>query len=142
MAYKITRKPRIKEDLELCNPDGSTALTIPVDIDVDVMGGRIRKAYGSLAEAQKKITADSSDLEAYGGAVVTLFACIFGEDGTAKMLTFYQENYTEMLLDVFPFIQNVILPRVAEVSQQRKKEILQNTRAVQMLGYKKRSFFS
>lgn len=127
MAYKIQRKNRIKEELQLCHADGSVALSIDVDLNVDDMAGRLAKAQDTLAQAQNTARDNPTSeeaLEAYGNAIGSLFTVLFGEDNTVKILEFYEGNYSEMLLDVFPFINDVIMPAIREASASRKDQLL------------------
>ena len=140
--YKITRKNRIREQLQLCNADGSVALDVPVDLNVDEMQGRALKAMQELSRCQAEIRRDPKSeaaLEAFGNAVITLFTVIFGEDGAKQIIAFYEDNYTEMLIDVFPFITGEILPKIAAASEARKEQLMQTARAAKQM--KKRGVF-
>ena len=125
--YTITRKNRIKEQLQLCHADGTVALAIDVDLNVDQIAGRLNKAYEVLGMTQNALQENVSDqqaLDAYGKAVIAVFDVIFGEENSKKILEFYENNYTEMLLDIFPFINNEIMPKIREASEERKKQLL------------------
>ncbi len=127
MAYVITRKNRIKEELQLCHADGSVALTVNVDLNIDEIGARVFKAYESLGAAQNALErepASDAAMESYGNAVITVFNVIFGEQDAQKILAFYDGNYTEMLVDVFPFINDGIIPKIREASEARKAQLL------------------
>ena len=127
MAYQITRKKRVKEALELCNEDGLVALRLDVDIDIDAMGARIAETRDTLRIAQELIEREPDNekaQEAFGMSVIALFAVVFGKDGADNILAFYDGNYGEMLIDVFPFINDVVMPSVDEASAARKQQIL------------------
>ena len=127
MAYTITRKNRLKEELQLCHADGSLALTATVDINIDEIGQRISKAYEMLGMAQNELEKAPTSVEAmtaYGDAVIAVFTVIFGEEDTDAILRFYENNYSEMLLDIFPFINDEILPKVRDASEARKNQLL------------------
>lgn len=133
MAYQITRKNRIREELQLCHENGEIAAKIPVDINIDAMGARINKAYENLGSAQYELNKNPNGpgaVEAVGKAIISLFTVIFGEDGTKTIVEFYEGNYSEMLLDLFPFINNVILPKVKAASEQRKAQLVAAAKAV------------
>lgn len=134
--YKIQRKNRIREELQLCNEDGSVELNIPVDINVDEIQGRALKAMQELSRCQAEIRRDpKSDaaIEAFGNAVIALFVVIFGEEGAKQILAFYENSYSEMLVDVFPFITGEILPKIAAASEARKDQMLQTARAAKKM---------
>lgn len=130
--YTITRKNRIKEQLQLCHADGTVALTVDVDLNVDEISARVNKAYETLGQAQNTLQKSPNSpeaLEAYGNAVLAVFNILFGEKDAAALLEFYEGNYTEMLLDVFPFINNEIMPKIREASADRKAQLLAATKA-------------
>lgn len=131
--YQITRKNRIKEQLQLCNADGSVACELEVDINVDEITNRVAKAYDTLGMAQLELQKDPSDpkfMEAYGKAVIALLDIIFGESGRIELLNFYENNYTEMLLDIFPFVNGEIMPKIREASAARRQQLIDAARAV------------
>lgn len=130
--YQITRKNRIKETLQLCHANGDVAEEINVDLNVDVIAGRMNKAYEALGMAQNALEADSASpvmLEQYGKAVMAVLEVVFGEDGCKRIVAFYENNYTEMLLDLFPFINNEIMPKIREASDQRKQQLIDAAKA-------------
>ena len=130
--YTITRKNRIKEQLQLCHADGTVALTADVDLNVDQIAGRVNKAYEVLGAAQtalQKNARSDEALEAYGKAVLAVFDVIFGEDGTKKLISFYDGNFNEMLLDVFPFINDEIMPKIRAASADRREQMLAAVKA-------------
>lgn len=129
MAYQIARKAKISETLELYRADGSLAETINVDLDIDLMGGRVNKARENMAIAQLELEKDKRNIDAFGRAVLALFNVIFGEDGTRRIVAFYDGKEGEMLLDLFPFINNVIMPQVEAASAARKQQLLEAAKA-------------
>lgn len=132
MAYQIKRKSRIKERLELCDESGAIVLPIDVEINVDDMAGRITAAQQTLGMAQALVNKEPQSAkaqEAFGAAVIALFAVIFGKDNADKIIAFYDGRYTEMLVDVFPFINDVIMPKIRSASAERKQQLMDAARA-------------
>lgn len=126
MAYQIKRKSKIQETLELVS--GETTLPISVEIDIDRMGAAISNAQDTLVMAQKLIEQEPRSpkaQKAYGASIIALFAVVFGKEDTEKILAFYDGNYEEMLIDVCPFISEVIMPKVKEASEARKAQLLE-----------------
>lgn len=124
--YQIKRKNRIKEQLQLVHENGDIACTLDVDINVDRMTAQISKAYDQLGRAQNELMNDRTSeklIEEYGKAVVLVLTAIFGEDGCKKILDFYEDNYTECLLDILPFVSGEIMPKIREASQARKEQL-------------------
>lgn len=132
MAYKVTRKNKIQETLELCRADGSVAHELEVSLNIDEMGGRINKAYEQLGLAQNNMGDDPTPEKAedFGRAVVTLFEVIFGESGAKTIVEFYENRYVEMLMDLFSFINEVVLPAVREASFNRRQQMLSAVESV------------
>lgn len=121
--YQIQRKSRICEELAVLDKDGNIAHTLQVDINIDDFVGRWNKARADLDNANKMLNEDPSNVEAYGRAVIALLVLIFGEEQTNILLNHYENNYGELLLDVFPFINEVIIPKVTEASAARKEQL-------------------
>lgn len=131
--YQVTRKNRIKEQLQLCHADGTIALTADVDLNVDKIAARVNKAYEVLGMAQNALQDDPNNpetLAAYGNAVAAVFTVIFGEDNAKKIIAFYEDNYTEMLLDIFPIINCEIMPKIKEASAERRAQLVAAAKAV------------
>jgi hypothetical protein len=92
----------------------------------------VNKAYETLGAAQtalQKNARSDEALEAYGKAVLAVFDVIFGEDGTKKLVAFYEGNFNEMLLDVFPFINDEIMPKIRAASADRREQMLAAVKA-------------
>ena len=122
--FQVTRRNRIKETVQLCNADGTVAQEINVDLNVDTIAARMNKAYEMLGMAQNQLQADNNpvNVEAFGRAVIAVFEVVFGDD-CKKILDFYENSYGEMLLDLFPFINDEIMPKIREASEQRKNQL-------------------
>jgi hypothetical protein len=116
MAYRLEREKTNCIELEV----GDELLKIPT-------GGmalykKILEAQGKLRDIQTKIermTANSNpiteELVNYlGETVLYLFNTAFGEANAEKIVNFYEGNYDEMLLKVYPFLLNVFIPAVKE----------------------------
>lgn len=120
------KKRRIHETLQLLNEEGTQELTVVVDLDIDQIAARVNKSYekiGMLQNDLKKNPRDTRTMEAFGQAILEIFKIIFGDDQAMKVLEFYDENYTEMLVDLFPFINEEIMPQVKEASRQRAEQL-------------------
>ena len=118
--------------LELLDETGAVVESLDVDLNVDQIAGRVNKAYEVLGAAQtalQKNARSDEALEAYGKAVLAVFDVIFGEDGTKKLISFYDGNFNEMLLDVFPFINDEIMPKIRAASADRREQMLAAVKA-------------
>lgn len=106
--------------------------SIDIDIDADAVCTAFRKKQTEVIDAERRLkeirkNGVETDLEcayeAYGNAVIAIFELIFGEDGTKKLLEFFEDNYIEMGIQVVPFINAVIVPKINETLRNRKAQI-------------------
>lgn len=132
MAYQVTRSKRITETLELTDEKGNVVESIYVNLDADAVCTAFRKKQTEVIDAERRLkeirkNGVETDLEcayeAYGNAVIAIFELIFGEDGTKKLLEFFEDNYIEMGIQVVPFINAVIVPKINETLRNRKAQI-------------------
>ena len=134
MAYQAVRSWKIIEDFELVNENGCVEHTLHVELDTGSMVEKIRRKYAALLRAQ----ADTADIcidknsaeevqDAYmklGMAVTDIIEAVFGEEDGSKILAFYENDYADMVKQVIPFISGVVIPKLNEIAQKNKKEIL------------------
>lgn len=117
---EIRRKNKVKETFHIIDNDGRE-LTVESVLDPGEALPAWNRAKNSIIRAQ---TAKQPDFEALGQAIVDTFAVFFGEEGAAKILDFYDGNYTDMMEDVFPYIESILLPKLeAESAKQREAMI-------------------
>jgi hypothetical protein len=121
--YELKRSNdgKLTEELKL----GELILTI--EIDVEKVAREYRSKQLELIEAKKltDISDDSLDAkyEQLGNAVISVFNLIFGYGNTEKILQFYENNYAEMLIEVMPYIQNDLVPKITQKAQQMKSNV-------------------
>lgn len=124
MAYKLERENSTKIELEV----GGEILSIPV-------GGmslyrRVLDAQGRLKDIQTKIDnmtkannpVTQELVEYLGETVLYLFNTAFGKENTAKIVDFYEGNYDEMLLKVYPFFIKHFLPALKNSAKSESQE--------------------
>ena len=118
---QIQRKKRFEDTLELLDEQGNVCVTLPVSLDIETVYRRVQKARKAAAEAEANMKDNATDeaYEAYGKAVFELFASVFGEGGAEKILQHYENNYSEMLLDVLPYLLDNVFPSLDELSAAR-----------------------
>lgn len=125
--YTIQRKNKhIREELELLSIDGTEKMHVTVNLDIDQIAARMAKSYemmGMLQNELKKDPKNQKTMEAFGQAVIGIFKIIFGDEQAAEILKFYENDYTEMLVDLFPFINDQIMPQVKAASRQRREQL-------------------
>lgn len=125
--YQFKRLARIQEEIQLGDE------VLKVDLDADTAVNNFRRVQVELLNAQqkvkelakKKVAPEEVDaaMQAYGEAIVAALKFVFGEDNAVKILDFYENNYTEMAEEVFPFIINVIYPQLDKALKAKKGKI-------------------
>ena len=122
--YKITKGAnRLERDLEISDKSGNQIAVFHVSITMREMETRVAKAYEQMSVAQAELKKNPGAVEAYGKAVIAFFETIFG-DQTAELLAIYENDYTQMLLDIVPFIQDEIMPALKAMSETTKERML------------------
>lgn len=123
--YELKRSEKIIEQIKVGDE------IIDVNLDAGAIQARFTKGYNELVRAQAALNGATSDdidgmserLEQYGNAVVGVLQVVFGEDNAHKILAFYEGNYTEMFSQIYPFIAEVIIPKISEASQRKADEL-------------------
>ena len=118
---EIRRKNKVKETFHITDNDGRE-LTVESVLDPGEALPAWNRAKNSIIRAQ---TAKQPDFEALGQAIVDTFAVFFGEEGAAKILDFYDGNYTDMMEDVFPYIESILLPKLEAESAKRREAMIE-----------------
>lgn len=136
MSYKISRQSKIVEDLEL---EGGPV--IHVEIDVEKIANQFNEAYNKIIVAEKKLqelkasattrefAPDVSIEKNYGEAVIGLLQLIFGEENTVTILDYFEGHYIELSTEIFPFIIEVIVPRIKQYAEEKRAKLANNYRA-------------
>lgn len=130
MGYKVGRAKKITESLELVDETGATVKEIPASITPDKVVMEFNRRYNAVIAAQKAAqqVADPSDagaqevLSLFGDAVLSLLGLVFGDDGAAEILDFYEDAYVEMAVAVFPYIEDVIVPEIRRSAEAMRQQ--------------------
>ena len=133
MAYQLKRSNKVVEDLELTENDGTVVKTLHIDVDIDAIAAHFRAEYNDLIKAERAVKAAQnvgvseenfqSLYAEYGAAIITVLKTVLGEQNTLEVLEFYEDNYIEMSVQIFPFIQDVIVPRIRDTVANSKQQI-------------------
>ena len=124
MAYELKRQDKI----EGVYIDGEE---IPVVLDIyhrvnDLRRKQVELIHAQTAIKQAKGTEDISVVEgayeAFGNAIISILELIFGDDGAQKIVNYYEGKYDELLYEITPYINDVILPHLHEKSAQNRKK--------------------
>ncbi|MDO4547668.1 MAG: hypothetical protein Q4D04_06215 [Clostridia bacterium] len=106
----IHSQPMLKKTMRIRR--GLKVLSVKVRLHVDDVAADYNKAQGRLADTEKLLQKNASEasMNEYGEAVINLFCVLFGEKDTERIIKFYEGRYIEMLADIYPWIQDNILP--------------------------------
>lgn len=128
MAYQIKKTSRITEDIELLGESGNAEKILHVEINPDGIMSNYRKAEIQLLKTQTAAREGKSAeaVEEYGKAVTAFFETVFGTETTAELLTYFENKHTEMLIQLMPFITDVVRPAVAEAIRLQKSRLASN----------------
>ena len=136
MAYKAIRSRKCVESLELVNENGEVEKIIQVEITTGKLADSLSRKYVELIRAQREMKQLSNDTdkktekmvqtyEHNGTIVLEMMEIVFGEKNTKEIMSFYENDYVEIIQQVMPFIINIILPEVRSIAQENKAKILE-----------------
>ena len=131
--YEIKRTARFKDELKLT--DGKKELIVPVDIDLSSAMLRYNRAKNDIIRAQ---TAKVQNMEEMGKAIVTLFSVFFGESATVQIVEWYENRWDEMLEDIFPYIDGVLVPKLKAASKAKRDKLVSMYKRPGLFGGVKR----
>ena len=120
--YEIKRAKKIEEQIKV----GDKVLT--VRLDPDAIALEYNKKVNAVIVAEKAINdfkngMSDDPLKTYGDAAVSLLEIVFGEENAIYILEYFENNYIEMGLQVFPFIIDVVTPKVQEAVKKRRESL-------------------
>ena len=81
---------------------------------------KYRQIQIKLAEAEK-IADGLKKAEIVGELVWELLILLFGEENAKKILAFFGSDISSALMQIFPYIQQELAPKLAAVVKERKK---------------------
>lgn len=124
--YTIQKTQAFTDTITFENGGGQNGLTIQIQLKITPeLASQYRTIQLRLISLQKQIQADPSNSETIseiGECIVRTFSLLFGEENTKEIVRFYENDLDQMLLDVFPYIQNVIVPEIGKIAKARKQQ--------------------
>lgn len=78
-----------------------------------------------LVELQKQNQTDPGNTEIVAGigeCIVQTMTLLFGEENAEAIIRFYDNDLAQMLMDVFPYIRDVIIPQIEKIAKERKQQ--------------------
>lgn len=113
--YKITRKTTEKP-MQFMLGDTVVEFKLPNETAV----ARFKELQGELAALHQQKD-DPAIVEKIGECIIKLMRLFFGDEVTETMLVFFDGNYVEMIEQMFPYINKVIIPEIKKRSKARAK---------------------
>lgn len=130
--YKIKRTRKFYDTLQLCDEEGSVQKELKIEVDIDAIATGFREVLNMLEKAEKGLQ-DKQKLKQqkafdkayydYGAALVKMFEMCFGKENTEEIVTFFESRYTEMSVEIVPYITQEIIPLVCEAIKQKKANL-------------------
>lgn len=122
--YVINKAKSFTDQLKLVDEDKEMLLDIYLEINTSLIP-RYRNLQLKLAELTKRSeqNQDETNVEELGQCIVEMMCLLLGKENTEKILSFYNGNNEEMLCDIFPYIQGVIVPEIEKLAKERKKQL-------------------
>lgn len=134
MAYQAKRLKKVIEEFELVDENGIVVEQLHVELDAGKMAEKINGKYIALIRAQADATKIHAGINSneevqngyvrLGVAVTDMIEAVFGAEDTAKILAFYEKDYIVMTREVIPFISSIVIPKLRDVAQQNKRQVL------------------
>lgn len=137
MAFKLQRAKRLVEDIELCDERGNAVKAIQVDLDIETMAIQINKAKNEIVRIEQMLKNDTDPKsvdfsqavvlwEEYGKAFIVMLRLVFGDENAQIVLDHYDNRLGELVTEITPFLQQVVLPAVEQGQRERAKRLAQN----------------
>ena len=130
--YKVKRTRKFYDTLGLCDEQGNVQKELKIEVDIDAIATGFREVLTQLEKAQKGLQ-DNQKLKQqkefdkayydYGEALVKMFEMCFGTENTQEIVTFFENRYTEMSVEIVPYITKEIIPLVGEAIKQKKNSL-------------------
>lgn len=130
--YKIKRSEKITETLGLTDENGTVVKTVDIVIDADLIAAEFVKKHKQFIAAQKRLTeaqklGRKSGFEAayieYGSALIDFFCVVFGKEHTLEIADYFGDRYIEMMMQLFPFVNERIIPAIRRSVGYSKKQL-------------------
>ncbi len=119
--YQIQRTKPFEDTIELC--DGGEALQIKYSVTITPDFARNARALQVKIIDLQRRSKTEQEFESLGRAIVDLFELIFGVENTQKIVSFYEGDYANMLMDLFPYLRNTVFEELNRRTAARIKNL-------------------
>lgn len=119
--YTIKQRSKaIHKQLTIIPNDGREQVIFNVDLIPEQVAGKFGELCWSIQQETEKKQVNAAAL---GEAIVGLLSIVFGAEQTKTIMNIYQNNYTDLLLDITPFLMEEIKPAIIEASKNKREEL-------------------
>ena len=119
--YQIQRTKPFEDTIELC--DSGEALQIKYSVTITPDFARNARALQVKIIDLQRRSKTEQEFESLGRAIVDLFELIFGVENTQKIVSFYEGDYANMLMDLFPYLRNTVFEELNRRTAARIKNL-------------------
>ena len=126
IVYTLKQTSTFQDEIKLERTNGTCEiLNIRLAITPDIVKQyrALQVRLIDLQKAQQKNPIDTGLLGEIGKTVVDVFSLLFGEENCRKIMEFYADDFTQMAAELFPYIQNAIVPHFQQLARERKQAL-------------------
>lgn len=121
--YEVKKTETIKEQARFTDSKGNE-LIISVAINPMAIARKASVDLVEVRDLQKKAKANPNDIRLaaeLGDATQRLMETVLGVDNTRALMRFYEEDMLAMVMDVMPFVLDVLYPKILASSKEAAK---------------------
>lgn len=101
-----TKEYPVKMDIGKSGGDFNRRYAKLVNAEVELKHAQAALANGTVSDAQTLTDAEI----VYGKTMVSLMELLFGADGAHEIISYFEGDYTDLLLSLIPFIRDEFVP--------------------------------
>lgn len=124
--YVIQKSQAFTDTITFQTNGEAEDLTVPIKLNVtSELIPQYRAVQLRMLELQKQNQTDPGNeavINGIGECVVQTMTLLFGEENAEAIIRFYENDLEQMLLDVFPYIRDVIVPQIEKIAKERKQQ--------------------
>ena len=123
--YIAKRREKAIETFALADENGDIIKEFPVNCDPEQRLIEYNRAKNKVIAAEALLDKDPNEesYEKYGKTLLDMLGIFFGDNAIREILDFFEGNYSEMILEIIPFIRDVVEPRMREISDKQMAEL-------------------
>lgn len=121
--YEVKKTETIKEQAKFTDSRGNE-LIISVTINPMAIARKTSVELVEVRDLQKKAKANPGDIRLVGelgDATQRMLDTILGVDNTQNLMRFYEDDMLAMVMDVMPFVLEVLYPKILASSKEAAK---------------------